>query len=186
MNKKHPLKLIILDRDGVVNQDSEHFVKSPSEWQAVPGSLGAIAKLNRANYLVVIATNQSGIARGLFLPSDLENIHKKMTAELARHHGKLAGIFICPHGPEDNCSCRKPKPGLLLEIMKQFHCAPEEVLSIGDSMRDILAAQACGIRAVLVKTGKGTKTIELATGQPNFPIFNDLASAVEALLTNKL
>lgn len=179
-------KLIILDRDGVINQDSDQFIKSPAEWKAIPGSLSAIAKLNCTGFNVVVATNQSGIARGYFSAETLKNIHQKMEAELVAHHGKIAGIFICPHGPEDNCTCRKPKPGLLLEIAKKFNVKPEEMLSIGDSMRDILAAKACGAHAILVKTGKGAKTISSATNEFNVPVFDDLAAAVEAILQGKI
>jgi len=179
-------KLIILDRDGVINQDSDQFIKSPAEWKAIHGSLSAIAKLNRAGFIVVVATNQSGIARGYFSAETLKSIHQKMENEIAAHHGKLAGIFICPHGPEDNCSCRKPKSGLLLEIAKKFNVKPEEMLSIGDSMRDILAAQACGARAILVKTGKGAKTIASATNEFNVPVFDDLAAAADAILQGKI
>jgi len=173
-------KIIVLDRDGVINQDSEQFIKSPAEWQAIPGSLQAIAKLNKAGYLVVVSTNQSGVARGLFTLQDLAAINKKMEAEIAHYHGHLSGIFICPHGPNDNCFCRKPKPGLLLEIAKKFNVKPAEMLIIGDSMRDILAAHACGAQAFLVKTGKGTQT--LATNKKiNIQIFDDLASAANYL-----
>ena len=180
------LKLIVLDRDGVINQDSEQFIKSPEEWKAIPGSLEAIARLNRAGLNVVVATNQSGIARGYFSDETLKKIHQKMEDELAKHHGKLAGIFICPHGPGDNCLCRKPKPGLLLEIAKKLQIKPEEMLAVGDSMRDILAAQACGAKAILVKTGKGAKTIASATKEFNVPIFENLADAVTAILSGKI
>ena len=179
-------KLIVLDRDGVINQDSDQFIKSPEEWKAIPGSLAAIAKLNRAGFSVVVATNQSGIARKYFSHEELKNIHQKMESELTAHNGQLAGIFICPHGPEDDCLCRKPKPGLLLEIAKKFNVKPEEMLVIGDSMRDILAAQACGAHAVLVKTGKGAQTIASATKEFNVPVFDNLATVVEAILEDKI
>lgn len=179
-------KIIILDRDGVINQDSDQFIKSPEEWKAIPGSLSAIAKLNRAGFTVVVATNQSGIARGYFSAETLKNIHQKMENEITAHHGKLAGIFICPHGPEDHCTCRKPKPGLLLDIAKKFNVKPEEMLSIGDSMRDILAAQACGAHALLVKTGKGAKTIASATNEFNVSVFDDLAAAAATILQGEI
>jgi D-glycero-D-manno-heptose 1,7-bisphosphate phosphatase len=173
-------KLIVLDRDGVINQDSEAFIKSPAEWQEIPGSLAAIAVLNAAGYAVVVATNQSGIARGYFTPQDLAAIHHKMEMLLAEHGGKLAGIFICPHGPNDNCECRKPKPGLLLEIAQKFNLRPQDMLVVGDSLRDILSAQACGAEAVLVRTGKGMKTTD--TAQIDVPIYDDLASFVQQFL----
>jgi D-glycero-D-manno-heptose 1,7-bisphosphate phosphatase len=172
-------KLIVLDRDGVINQDSPEFIKSPEEWHAIPGSLAAIAKLNRLGCPVVVATNQSGIARGLYTLADLELIHAKMLREIEAAGGHIDGVFICPHGPEDNCDCRKPKPGLLLQIAKKFNVEPSEMLTIGDSMRDILAAKACGAAAILVKTGNGRATIEQQ--QVDVPIYDDLASVAESL-----
>lgn len=178
------IKLIILDRDGVVNEDSPEYIKSPTEWHAIPGSLEAIAKLNQANFKVVVATNQSGLARGYFTQETLEQIHQKMLTQIANVGGHLDGIFICPHGPQDNCDCRKPKPGLLLQIAAKFNLKPEELLLIGDSMRDLLAAKACGANAILVKTGNGTKT--LANQQITVPIFDNLAQAATAIIENKI
>jgi D-glycero-D-manno-heptose 1,7-bisphosphate phosphatase len=184
-----PLKIIVLDRDGVINADSVSYIKSPAEWHAIPGSLAAIAKLNRANYQVVIASNQSGIARGLFSLEDLSQIHQKMQNELAKFGGHLDGIFFCPHDPLDNCECRKPKPGLLFKIAKEFKVKTEEMLMIGDSMRDLLAAKAAGIKCILVKTGNGAKTIasakEDSSELKDVPIFIDLAEAVENILHHK-
>jgi len=178
---KKVLQLIILDRDGVINQDSREFIKSPEEWRPLPGSIEAIAKLSRRGFKVVVATNQSGISRGLFNQAMLDRIHKKMQDAIEAAGGHLDGIFICPHGPEDNCECRKPKPGLLLVIAKQFNLPPEAMLSIGDSMRDLLAAKASDIPAILVKTGNGETTLA-AHEDKSIPVYRDLAEAADAII----
>jgi len=152
------MKLVILDRDGVINEDSPDFIKSPGEWKAIPGSLEAIALLNKANILVAIASNQSGLARGLFTEITLDAIHQKMAHELMLHQGHIDRIFYCPHGPNDNCECRKPKPGLLLQAMKHFGVTPEETCFVGDSQRDIDAAIDAHCQPVLVRTGNGHAT----------------------------
>ena len=177
---KNKLRLVVLDRDGVINQDSPAYIKSPEEWHAIPGSLEAIAKLNRAGFLVVVASNQSGLGRGYLTPETLNKIHQKMERELAAVGGKLDGIFICPHSPEDHCDCRKPKPGLLFQIIDKFGTKPEEMLSIGDSMRDLLAAKTAGIPAVLVKTGNGQVTF--SSEKVDVPVFDDLAAVADAIL----
>lgn len=173
-------KLIILDRDGVINEDSPFYIKSPDEWHAIAGSLEAIAKLQHLGYKVVVATNQSGIARNYFTLDTLDSIHKKMIAQIAAVGGNLGmnDIFVCPHGPEDNCECRKPKPGLLWQIAHQFKVKPGEMLVIGDAIRDILAAKTCGAAAILVKTGKGMETLK---AKIDVPIYADLAEAVDSL-----
>lgn len=176
--------LIILDRDGVINEDSVEFIKSPAEWVAIPGSLEAIAKLNAANLKVVVATNQSGVARGYYSLATLEKIHQKMIAELAAVGGHFDGIFFCPHGPNDGCECRKPKPGLFLQIAEQFPTSFQNALAVGDSLRDIQAAQAVHCKAVLVKTGKGI--IEQNKVSPDILVFANLAAVVDAILTNKI
>lgn len=178
---KKSLQLIILDRDGVINQDSREFIKSPEEWQPLPGSIEAIAKLSRNGFMVVVATNQSGISRGLFNRETLDRIHKKMQDAIEAAGGHLEGIFICPHGPEDNCECRKPKPGLLLAIAKQFNLPSEAMLSIGDSMRDLLAAEACGIPAILVRTGNGEATLAQYADK-SIPVYRDLAEAADTII----
>jgi len=183
--KHNKIKIIVLDRDGVVNQDSPFYIKTPSEWHAIAGSLDAIAKLNQAGFPVVVATNQSGVARGYFTASELENIHNKMRDDVANAGGHLDGVFVCPHGPQDDCACRKPKPGLLLQIAKHFKVVPEEMLVVGDSMRDILAARAAGCKTiVLTKTGNGEKTLA-AVGidkLKDVKIFADLATFVDDFL----
>ena len=176
------LKLIILDRDGVINEDSPEYIKSPQEWHAIPGSLEAIAQLNRAGYIVVVATNQSGIARGYFSSQTLDAIHAKMHKEIAEHGGKIDGIFICPHGPKDDCTCRKPKPGLLQQIGEHFKIPASQTLVIGDSIRDLEAAKAYGAEAILVLTGKGQHAAKSMAHFPAVAVYKDLAAAVSQLI----
>jgi D-glycero-D-manno-heptose 1,7-bisphosphate phosphatase len=176
--------LVILDRDGVINHDSPDYIKSPAEWKAIPGSLEAIAQLNRAQHQVVIATNQSGLAKGYFSPANLEAIHQKLRDELTKAGGYVDGIFFCPHSSDDHCACRKPKPGLLQQIAAAFPDNPPSVF-IGDSLRDITAAQAFGCPGWLVKTGNGAKTLAAHPQLNNqVPVFKDLAAAVKNLLAD--
>ncbi len=172
------MKLVILDRDGVINEDSPNFIKSPEEWHAIPGSLEAIALLNRANILVAIASNQSGIARGLFTEITLDAIYQKMAHELMAHQGYIDRMFYCPHGPNDHCECRKPKPGLLLQAMQYFNITPEDTCFVGDSQRDIDAAIAAQCQPILVRSGNGSDTA--VTNVSNLPIYNDLFTFVQA------
>ena len=144
------LKLVLLDRDGVINYDSDAFIKSPDEWHAIPGSLEAIALLNQAGIKVAIASNQSGLARGYFNADTLQKIHEKMRHELASYGGHIDKIFYCPHGPNDDCDCRKPKPGMLLQAFEYFNVKPEEAYFAGDSQRDIDAATAAGCQSILI------------------------------------
>jgi D-glycero-D-manno-heptose 1,7-bisphosphate phosphatase len=173
---------IILDRDGVINEDSDDYIKTPAEWIPIPGSLEAIAKLNQAGHTIVVATNQSGIARKLYSEADLQSIHATMRRQLAAVGGHVDAIFYCPHHPDDNCACRKPKPGLLLEIARQFKINLQEALMIGDAARDIQAAQAVGCPAILVKTGKGRQTLARKDDVIQCPIFENLAAVVAALI----
>ena len=152
--------LIILDRDGVINVDSPNYIKCPEEWIPIKGSLEAISKLNQAGYSIVIATNQAGISRGIFTFEDLHAIHSKMIDTLTQYGGNIDAIFFCPHKPSDSCDCRKPKPGLIYEIQNRFKVNLSRVKLIGDSHRDILAANKAGATPVLVSTGNGKKTIE--------------------------
>lgn len=170
--------LVILDRDGVINEDSAEYIKSPAEWHAIPGSLEAIAKLNNAGHVVVIATNQSGVARGYFTLQTLEAIHKKMQNELAKVGGHIDAIFICPHGPSDNCDCRKPKPGLFWQIAKQFNTDFKNSVTIGDSLRDIQAAQAVGCKAILVQTDKGASELANKPELKSVSCYKNLAEVV--------
>lgn len=178
-----PVRLIVLDRDGVINYDSDHFIKSPDEWRPVPGSLEAIARLNHAGYRVVVATNQSGIGRGLFDMAMLNAIHEKMHKALAQAGGRLDAIFFCPHTADSRCECRKPKPGMLQEIGKRFNVELTAVPCIGDSLRDLQAAEAVGAQPMLVLTGKGEKTLRDGNFPKNTVIFPDLAFAVSAMLS---
>jgi len=176
------MKLAILDRDGVVNYDSAAFIKSPEEWRPIPGSLEAITRLNRAGYHVVIATNQSGVGRGLFEMATLNAIHDKMHRALAEVGGRLDAIFFCPHAQEANCNCRKPRAGLLDEIARRMNVTLEGVPVIGDARRDLEAAVAVKARPVLVLTGKGHKTRREGDLPPGTEVYGSLAEAVDALL----
>lgn len=176
------MKLVILDRDGVINDDSDQFIKSPEEWRPIPGSLEAIASLNQAGFRVVVASNQSGVGRGLLDMATLNAIHGKMLAQLARVGGRIEAIFFCPHTADSHCQCRKPKPGLLQEIALRFHADLKGVPVIGDSLRDLQAAYAAGAAPILVRTGKGRLTLETAELPQGTRVFDDLAEAVRALL----
>lgn len=152
------VKTAILDRDGVINYDSSEFIKSPDEWIAIPESLEAIARLSYAGWRVVIATNQSGLARGLFDMDTLNDIHAKMHQQLSAVGGHIDSIFICPHGPLENCACRKPLPGLFLDIGRRYELNLADCFAVGDSLRDIQAAHSVGCQTSLVLTGNGMKT----------------------------
>ena len=171
------MKLVILDRDGVINYDSDQYIKSPEEWKPIPGSLAAIARLNQAGYRVVVASNQSGVGRGLFETDTLMAIHDKMLKALALVGGRIDAIFFCPHTNADNCECRKPKAGMYKEIAARFNADLAGVPAIGDSMRDLQAAIAVGAQPILVLTGKGRKTQDDPDLPPGTPVFPDLAAA---------
>ena len=177
------MKLIILDRDGVINFDSEHFIKSPDEWKPIPGSLEAIARLTREGWRVVVATNQSGLARGLFEMATLNAIHAKMHKAVALAGGRIDAVFYCPHAAETLCECRKPNAGLFKEIAARYGSDLRGVPSIGDSLRDLEAALKVGARPLLVRTGKGERTLTNAAMPPDVPVFADLQAAVEYVLT---
>ncbi len=175
--------LAILDRDGVINQDSAAFVKSPDEWIALPGSLEAIARLSQAGWKVVIATNQSGLARGLFTMQSLQAMHQKMRVELAKLGGHVDSIFICPHGPDDGCGCRKPLPGLFQSILHRYKVSPQQCRAVGDSLRDIQAANAVGCPSWLVRTGNGEKAIASGALPDHCRIQTNLAAVVDEWLS---
>ena len=179
-------KLVILDRDGVINEDSDDYIKSTDEWIPLPGSLEAIARLNHAGILVAVATNQSGIGRGLFTPDDLNRIHAKFQRALARVGGHVDGIFFCPHAPDTGCECRKPAPGLLRSISLRFGLPLNAVPFIGDTKRDVDAARAARANPVLVRTGKGQHTAARHPDLLVLPWFNDLSDAVDNLLEGNL
>ena len=177
-------KLVILDRDGVINYDSDEYIKSPEEWKAIPGSLEAIARLNQADYRVVLITNQSGLARGLFSLETLHKIHNKMHKQLSELGGNIEVTLFCPHGPKDNCECRKPLPGLFHEFANRLSISLKNVPAVGDSLRDLQAAAATGARPILVLTGKGIRTVNDRSGFEDIPVYKDLATFVDDLLNN--
>ena len=179
------MKLIILDRDGVINQDSDDYIKSPDEWQPIPGSLAAIAHLNQGGYRVVIATNQSAVGQGLLDIESLFRIHDKMRYELAEVGGNIDAIFFCPHRPEDGCDCRKPQPGMLLSIGTRLRVPLAGVPAVGDSVRDIEAAERVGAQPILVRTGNGRKTLEGPGNWGQISVYDDLAAVAEALLSDR-
>lgn len=170
------MKVIILDRDGVINHDSRNYIKSAEEWRPIAGSLEAIARLNQAGYRVVIASNQSGIARGLFDMQALHTMHCKMDALLTPLGGHIEAVFYCPHAPWDRCSCRKPKPGLFKQIAESLDIDLKVTPAVGDSLRDIQAALTVGAIPVLVRTGNGGKTLKSRLLPAGVLVFDDLAA----------
>jgi len=178
-----PPKLIILDRDGVINVDSAQFIKSPAEWKPIPGSIEAIARLNQAGYRVVVATNQSGIGRGLFDMGTLAAINDKMVEMVFRQGGRIDAIFFCPHTADEKCRCRKPDTGMFEDIASRFRVGLEGVPTIGDSLRDLEAGVKVGCLPILVLTGKGKKTKEDGGLPKGTRVFADLADAVRQLVS---
>jgi D-glycero-D-manno-heptose 1,7-bisphosphate phosphatase len=185
VEKTRAVKLIVLDRDGVINHDSDQYIKSPEEWRPIPGSLEAIARLNHAGYRVVVATNQSGVGRGLFDMGTLNAIHEKMHRALALVGGRIDAVFLCPHTADSVCECRKPSPGLLREAGRRFNVDLGGVPVIGDSLRDLQAAESVGARPMLVLTGKGERTLRDGDLPKGAAIYPDLAFAVSALLADE-
>ena len=171
-------RYVLLDRDGVINHDSDEFIKTPEQWLPMDGSLEAIALFNKHGYKVVVVTNQSGLARGLFDAAMLERIHAKMRRMTAEKGGKIDAIYFCPHGPDDGCNCRKPKPGLLETFAGDHNVKLSGIAVIGDSLRDLQAAQAAGANPILVKTGKGQQTLQ-KNPNLNIPIFENLYDAAK-------
>lgn len=179
------MKLVILDRDGVINFDSAQFIKSPAEWKPIPGILEAIARLNQSGYRVVVATNQSGVGRSLFDMDTLNAIHEKMHKALFAAGARIDAIFFCPHTADSECDCRKPKPGMFKRISETLNVDLKGVPAIGDSLRDLQACAAVGCRPLLVLTGKGEKT-RAAGGLPEGTLeFADLSAAVNHILKVK-
>jgi len=176
------MKLVILDRDGVINYDSPSYIKSPDEWKPIPRSLDAIARLTQADYRVVVATNQAGVGRGLFEMATLNAIHDKMHRAVGQAGGRIDAVFYCPHAMEANCSCRKPKPGLLEDIGRRFNTSLKDVPCIGDALRDLQAAVAVGALPILVLTGKGALTQREGGLPPNPRVYADLADAVRSFI----
>ena len=176
------MKLIILDRDGVINHDSDLYIKSPAEWKAISGSLEAIAKLTQAGFRVVVATNQSGVARGLFDMDTLNAMHDKMRCAAEAAGGRIDAVFYCPHIADANCDCRKPKAGMFTRIASCFNVDITGLFSVGDSLRDLQAASSAGMRPILVLTGKGKTTFADGNLPLGTLVFDDLAAAVEHIL----
>ncbi|WP_031433832.1 D-glycero-beta-D-manno-heptose 1,7-bisphosphate 7-phosphatase [Methylomarinum vadi] len=177
-------RYVLLDRDGVINYDSDEFIKSPEEWIPISGSLEAIALLNDNGYKVVVISNQSGVARGLFDLATLEQIHEKMRQKVAERQGEIEAVYFCPHGPDDNCRCRKPKAGLLEQFAAEYRVDLINLPFVGDSWRDIEAARVVGARPMLVKTGKGQRTLA-AHPDINIPVFESLYDAAKFIVTEK-
>jgi len=178
------MKLIILDRDGVINYDSDDYIKTVDEWRPITSSLQAIGWLCQAGYTIVVATNQSGIARGYYDVETLHAMHKKMARMLEQYGGYVEAIFFCPHGPKDECECRKPKSGMLLDIASRYQCDLDDVFFIGDTLSDVRAAYSAGAKPVIVRSGKGEKTLASADAKEleNIPVYKDLAAATQAIL----
>ena len=176
------MRLIILDRDGVINHDSENYIKSPDEWQPIAGSIEAIARLSQAAYRIVVATNQAGIARGLFDLDALMSMHDKMHCLVNAAGGEIDAVVFCPHGPEDGCDCRKPKPGMLLDIARRLMVDLTDVPYVGDSLRDLQAARAVGARPILVRTGNGTRTLARLPEFGEVEVYDNLAAYANAVL----
>ncbi len=179
------MKLIVLDRDGVINEDLEGPVTSPNEWQPIPGSLDAIARLCQSGYQVAVATNQSGIARGLLSLDTLHQINQKMLEQVVQAGGRIDTVVFCPHSESEECECRKPAPGMLYTLSDRLGVELNTVAVVGDSLRDIQAAMAAAAEPVLVKTGKGLQTLKSNKGLEHIPAYENLAAYVDALLTPK-
>lgn len=178
------MRLAILDRDGVINQDSEDFIRSPEQWLPIPGSLEAIARLRRAEYRVVIITNQSGVGRGEYTLDMMNKINMRMFELIRQKGGEIDALLFCPHAPDAGCECRKPKPGMFKELGRRLKVNLTGVPAVGDSRRDLEAAIAVGAQPVLVRTGKGLETLEAirqSDDQPlkQVPVYDDLAAFVE-------
>ena len=177
------IKLVVLDRDGVINRDSSKFVKSAEEWIPLPGSIDAVAALSRGGFTVAVASNQSGLARGLLDRNALRAMHRKLRRLVGASGGRVDRIVVCPHGPDDGCTCRKPKPGLLQRLARHYDVDLHGVPVVGDSLRDLQAAASAGARPILVRSGNGRKTEATLSGDlQNTEVFDDLAAAAGALL----
>lgn len=175
-------RLIVLDRDGVINHDSEDYIRSPAQWRPIRGSLEAIARLRKAGWRVAVATNQAGVGRGLFDMATLAAIHAAMSRAVAQAGGHLDAVFFCPHAPTADCGCRKPRPGMLIEIARRFAVEPAAMIMVGDSLRDLQAAEAVGCQPVLVLTGNGRDTLRDGGLPATTRVRTDLAAAVRDLV----
>jgi D-glycero-D-manno-heptose 1,7-bisphosphate phosphatase len=181
------MPLIILDRDGVINEDSDAYIKSPDEWHPIPGSLEAIAALNHQGCPVAIATNQSGIGRGYYTEATLNDMHKKMQRLLAKIGGRISHIEFCPHLPDDGCDCRKPRPGMLLKVLENMEHSASDTWFVGDNFKDVQAGRAAGCHTALVLTGKGRNQAKKYADQlTGVPVFNSLSDFADALIHGRL
>jgi D-glycero-D-manno-heptose 1,7-bisphosphate phosphatase len=174
-------RLVMIDRDGVINEDSTEFIKSVAEWRPIAGSLEAMAALHRAGWTVAVVTNQSGVGRGLYDETTLRQIHEHMRERVRAAGGEVAGVYYCPHLPDDGCECRKPKPGLFRALERELRVSVAGAPYIGDRLSDVDAAEAVGARPILVRTGTGATT-EALLGARRVPVFDDLAAATRHLL----
>lgn len=180
------MRLVILDRDGVINEDSDDYIRSPDEFIPIPGSLEAIARLKNAGFTVAVATNQSGIGRAYFDLETLHAMHEKLRKLLAGKNAAVDGIFYCPHTPEDQCDCRKPAPGLYQQIGRLWNVELTGIPVIGDSLRDLEAARVVGAKPILVRSGKGRRTLAEGKGLEGVPVYDDLSQAVDAILSEEI
>lgn len=178
-------RYVILDRDGVINEDSDAYIKSADEWIPIPGSIEAIARLSRAGLDIFVATNQSGLARGLFDEQTLTEMHAKMHRLVQDAGGKIQSIAFCPHGPDDGCECRKPQPGLIHQIEKRASRSAQHAWFVGDTSKDILAARAAGACPILVRTGKGQRTLDQGKHLEDVAVVDNLAQAAELILSTR-
>ena len=177
------MKLVILDRDGVINFDSDQYIKSPAEWRPIPGSIEAIARLHQGGWRIAVATNQSGIGRGLFDMATLNAINDKMMEMVFRQGGRIDALFFCPHTASEACGCRKPRTGMFEEIAARFHTDLKNVPVVGDSLKDLQAADAVGAQPLLVLTGKGKRTREEGAMPRRTLVFENLAEAAKHVVT---
>jgi len=178
-------KAVLLDRDGVINFDSPNYILRPEAWRPIPGSLEAIGRLTAAGIPVAICSNQSALGRGMVDQTTFQAIHAKMLLAIEEKHGEIEHVAYCPHGPDDECGCRKPAPALLEEALAALKVPASEALMIGDSTRDVQAAHAAGVPAWLVQSGYGDAEKILKKSRelmPEIPAYPDLAAAVDALL----
>ena len=178
------MKLVILDRDGVINHDSPDYVKSPEEWHPISGSLEAIAELHQRGYVICVATNQAGIGRGIYSQIDLDRIHLKMMESVSARGGKITRVFYCPHHPDDGCQCRKPQPGLIHQISDYLQVPIEGVPLVGDRITDIEAAIAAGCKPILVSSGVGGQNLDKLS-HPDVPVYRDLAAVAAAIIAGE-
>ena len=172
---------LLVDRDGVINADSPGYIRGPAEWIPIPGSIEALARISQAGWLVGVCTNQSGLARGLITADDLEAIHDELKARVSALGGRIDGIFVCPHAPDADCACRKPRPGLLAQAADTLGLNLGATTLVGDSPRDLAAARTAGARPILVRTGHGIATEE-SESDDGLLVYADLAAAVAGLL----